>query len=264
MKITNSSILTTHDMIEASDQEIKRFDHMLDRFEREQPHRPQIESVRRIVVAAIGWILLLFICKFLIGFIVGFIGALIHATSSSTEQIIEYASDFSDVGLLSAAALVRGRIVGFGNISVGLGNKPISKQPVIICLAVIVAAYAILVHFVVPDTKLDPNLIRMHYWQASFEFLLTVVVAPFVEESMFRGWLWTGLQRHWSILPTALLTGLLWVAMHLFDPLQSIVLIPVAIILATARYFGQSVRAPLALHMTYNFVIVSARWFLST
>jgi|HubBroStandDraft_4_1064222.scaffolds.fasta_scaffold145040_2 membrane protease YdiL (CAAX protease family) len=251
-------------MIEGFDQELERFDRELDRFEREQEHRPQIESARRIILAGIGWILLWFTCDFVIGAVIGFIGGVYNVPNSSTDRIISYASDFSDVGVFSAAAIIRGRIVGSGNIDIGLGNKPMSRLPIIAGLAIIVVAYAILLHFVGPETRLNKtgrNLLWMHPWEALWDFFLIVVIAPLAEESLFRGWLWTGLQKHWGVLPTALLTSTFWLAMHLFNPVQSMALVPVAMILAAARHFGQSVRAPLALHMIYNFVVISGDMF---
>ena len=222
---------------------------------------PQTEFGWRLVAAAVAWVSLCYICSFVIGFLIGLIGALYHVPKSSTVIIEAYVGPFSLVGVLSAAAIIGGRIVGSGNVNAGLGNRPVSRLPIIACLAIVAVAYAILLHFIVPGSKVNETgriLLAMGRWEVLVTFLLIVVIGPAVEESLWRGWLWTGLQRQWGVMPTALLTSTFWLAMHFLHPIRPIALIPVAIILAVARHFGQSMRAPLALHIIYNLAAISA------
>jgi membrane protease YdiL (CAAX protease family) len=220
--------------------------------EQRQEYGPQTESAWRLVAAAIGWTLLGITCSFVIGVLIGLVGASSHVQEAARLTISVYAGVFGSAGVLLAAAMIRGRIVGSGNISAGLGNNPVSRLPMIVCLALVAVAYAVLLDFVSPARP------SVTLWAASLNILRFAMVGPLAEESLWRGWLWTGLQKHWGVLPTALLTSTFWLALHVgLDPIiKSIALIPVAIILAMARYFGQSVRAPVALHAIYNLVIL--------
>jgi hypothetical protein len=50
------------------------------------------------------------------------------------------------------------------------------------------------------------------------------------------------------------LTSAIWLALHLRNG-TGFFLIPVAFILSMARHYGESVRARIALHMVYDFII---------
>jgi membrane protease YdiL (CAAX protease family) len=83
--------------------------------------------------------------------------------------------------------------------------------------------------------------------------LLAVAVAPVAEELFFRGWLWTALRRSWGVWPTALCTAGLWLGIHAIDgPVRALILLPTAILLCLARYYGGSVRASLLVHVVNN------------
>jgi membrane protease YdiL (CAAX protease family) len=234
--------------------------------EQRQEYGPQTESAWRLVAAALGWLLLAFIGSLVVGFLIGLVGTLLNVQKALHVAISAYAGAFASAGVLLAAAVIRGRIVGSGKISAGLDNKPMSRLPIIVCLAVLVATYAVLLDFVLPGFGLVAarNRPPVTLWAASLNILRFAIGDPLAEESLFRGWLWTGLRKHWSVLSTALLTSALWLAAHGgLDPIKPIALIPVAIILAAARHFGQGVRAPLALHAIYNLVTITTPWLLN-
>jgi membrane protease YdiL (CAAX protease family) len=85
------------------------------------------------------------------------------------------------------------------------------------------------------------------------QFLLIVPVAPIAEELFFRGWLWTALRRSWGVWPTAVCTAGMWLAVHALDaPARVLMLLPMAVLLSLARYYGNSVRASLAVHIVNN------------
>ena len=219
------------------------------------------ESAWRLIAASLGWQLLAFACGGGVGLLVLQLGGFFRDPKlSDVVTIAWYAEILVSSGVLLAAAVIRGRIVGSGSINIGLGNGPMSNTPVIIGLAAALVAYAALLRFVFDVSALhglshtSPSVGR--YAISAFLFVLIV---PLAEESLFRGWLWTGLQRQWDVLPTALLTSITWLAAHI-TPHQMMVLLPVAIILALARYYGKSMRAPLALHMTYNAASIAALW----
>jgi membrane protease YdiL (CAAX protease family) len=91
-------------------------------------------------------------------------------------------------------------------------------------------------------------------WRSLYQAFEIVLLAPLCEELFFRGWLWSGVQKHWGPLPTAALTSTAWIASH-FSVSKVAWLLPVAVILSVARHFGRSVRASIPLHMLNNFIV---------
>jgi membrane protease YdiL (CAAX protease family) len=223
----------------------------------------RMESAWLLVAAAVCWQVLAFSCGDAVNFLlVSHLGSFFPSLTLLNVIITGfYAGTFVLNGVLLAAAVIHGRIVGSGNINAGLGNKPVSRLPLVAFLAVVIVAYAVIRH-VLPSTSLlhapTPRF-PTSLFLASLLILTRCVIVPIAEESLFRGWLWTGLQRHWGTLPTALLTSTLFLAIHV-RPRLIVVLVPVAIILALARHFGQSVRASLALHMIYNLALEGQFW----
>jgi membrane protease YdiL (CAAX protease family) len=222
------------------------------------------EGAWRLIAAAIGWILLGFACSFVLGVLIGQIGPLLHVPEAQLFIVSGYIGSVAPAAVVLAAAVIRGRVVGLGNINAGLGNQPVSRLSLIVSLAVVAIAYAIFLRFALrnsPFYRLTGDPSSVTFWAGTI--LRVVVLDPVAEESLFRGWLWTGLQRHWGVLPTALFTSTFWDVLHFAaDPMIAIALIPIAAILALARQLGQSVRAPIALHMVYNLATISATWLL--
>ncbi len=87
--------------------------------------------------------------------------------------------------------------------------------------------------------------------------LVLVVGAPLSEELFFRGWLWVGLHRWWGTWLTAVMTGGLWLLVHVFDGgwRRALALVPAMVLISLARALGGSVRASIAVHMANNFVL---------
>ena len=152
-------------------------------------------------------------------------------------------------------ALAQGPIVGGGNLRAGLGDAPISRPVMMIVLGVAVAGYGTLGALAIYRTH--PDIIQSWFslspWSWILVAVVVIVVGPIAEELFFRGWLWTGLRSRWGALPTAALTGALWLAIHLEQGVgKPVLLLPVAVFLSAARHFGRSVRASIALHMLNN------------
>jgi membrane protease YdiL (CAAX protease family) len=216
----------------------------------------------RLIATAIGWLVLALIAGGATGWLVLRLGGFFtHPEFSYVVVIAYYAEIFVSAGVLLTAAVIHGRIVGSGNISEGLGNKPVARLPLIACLAILIVAYPLIRHFLPATLVLHGT--PPHFPRSILLLLLIIlsrsIIVPIAEESLYRGWLWTGLQKNWGPLPTALLTSTLFLAFH-FNPRQIAVLLPVAIILALARHFGQSVRASITLHILYNFTTQGALW----
>jgi len=226
------------------------------------------ESVWYLVVIAIGWLILAPAPSFLIGFIRGLnLGLQLPDMSSNVINLLSYVIIPWIWVTLLLADLIGGRIVGHGNIRLGLGYEPISNLPIVGLMAAVIAVYATLVNITLYQTR--PDLLAKAFidagnpWIKLYAVLYAVVLAPLSEELFFRGWLWMGLRKHWPFLPTAVLTSVFWLALHLGNGIVApIVLLPVAAILAIVRDFGRSVRASIALHTVYNAIVLISPWAL--
>ena len=127
------------------------------------------ESARRLIVVAVGWILLAKAAGQLLGGIEGGFGFAI---------------------VLLYAVSIRGRIVGGGDRRLGLGVAPIARLPIIIGLSTIVVLYATLLDFIVykyrPDLFFQSSSVPL--WLTLFDSLVLIVLAPLAEE-LFFSWL---------------------------------------------------------------------------
>jgi membrane protease YdiL (CAAX protease family) len=178
-----------------------------------------------------------------------------------------------------------GAIVG-GLVAVGLTRSALRRSsqtgdlgPVGWCLAarqhVLMAAilgvsasgvYLILLHVFPPDpTKTWGPLATAADaggWQRLMWALLAVVVAPPVEEFVFRGVLWTGLLRSMTAGVAGAAVTLLFVLSHAFEARDywpawlAISLLGVGTVLMRAR--AGSLIPPMALHACYNAGLVAA------
>jgi membrane protease YdiL (CAAX protease family) len=229
--------------------------------------RAEPESVRRLFVVAVGWILLAMVPSFAVGFFRGFaIGFVSGLTKGASHlQIPPMLNQLLTVGeayclalVLLYAASVRGRIVGGGERRIGLGAAPIAKLPIVIGLSVALVFYAALIDFAIysyrPDIFFQSSSVSP--WLTLLGSLLVVVLAPLAEELFFRGWLWTGLRKHWSARPTGLVTAAIWLVLHLERGVGYVVLLLFpAVMLTIARQVGKSVRSTVAMHAIYNLAV---------
>jgi membrane protease YdiL (CAAX protease family) len=178
-----------------------------------------------------------------------------------------------NIGELGSAAVVlwmarrEGRIGGQGDIRRGLGYLPIARRRDVAMLALAVVAYALGLVLVGAYTDWLDGLPKMDYGIETSDLretsavsllllgLIVCVVAPVMEELIFRSWLWTGLRRYWGVVPTVLCTGGLFalahVAVGIYKPL---LVLPTALLLSLVRHFGGSVRASIAAHILNNTV----------
>jgi membrane protease YdiL (CAAX protease family) len=224
------------------------------------------ESARRLIVVAVGWLLLAFAVPTAVSFVRGFAEGFVRGRSHGASQL-EIPPTLSHllvtVGIfglgmvLLYASSIRGRIVGGGNRRLGLGvvSVPIARLPIIIGLSTTVVLYAALINFFLYRNR--PDLFSQSFsiplWLKLFDGLVLIVLAPLAEELFFRGWLWTGLRKHWGVLPTGLMTAVAWLLAHLEKGIVyvALLLFP-ALILTVARQVGKSVRATILIHAIYN------------
>ena len=87
-----------------------------------------------------------------------------------------------------------------------------------------------------------------------------VVLAPIAEELLFRGWLYTALRHRLSFWPAFLVTLAAFAAIH-WDArhLRIVQVLPLAVALGLLRERAGSIKPTIALHATYNLVIVAIR-----
>ena len=99
-------------------------------------------------------------------------------------------------------------------------------------------------------------------WTLFMWVILALVIAPPVEEFVFRGMLWTGLRRSWGPLLSGVVVTALFVALHLPEAwgyAPAIVAIGAMGVLALAmRISSRSLIPPILVHTGYNAVIVAA------
>jgi membrane protease YdiL (CAAX protease family) len=217
----------------------------------------------RLVVLACGWYALAMVGAVVFGAIAGAVVGIVGGRSAvhapDGKAVIGSIAQFGTALVLFGSALNRGEVIGGGNLRAGLGDAPISRPVLMIALGIAAAIYAALLDFGIYRARPDLN-VSVGAWTLVLSAVMTVAVSPIAEELFFRGWLWTGLQKHWGALSTSTLTGALWLVVHLEQGLvRPVLLLPMAVVLSAARHLGRSVRAPIALHVCYNLVAVLAR-----
>jgi membrane protease YdiL (CAAX protease family) len=229
-----------------------------------KPQLPDVESARRLIIVAFGWILLAMAPAaaggFIRGFATGFVSGLTHGASQLeiTPTVSHLLTTVGAAGfaiVLLYAAWIRGRIVGDGDRRLGLGLALIKRLPVVIGLSIVLLAYAALIDFAIylnrPEIFFQPSSVGL--WLTLTDSLIAIILAPLAEELFFRGWLWTGLCRNWGPLFTGLITAAIWLALHLERGGGYVVLLLLpALILTVARQVGRSVRATIPMHAIYN------------
>jgi len=165
-------------------------------------------------------------------------------------------------GAFIAAGWYRARSTGRGDWRAGAGFMPIRRRGLLAGLAAVILTtpflWGALLSPLLKEVKV-PELLHTisQARDAPLAYIATAsmvaILAPIAEELFFRGWLWTGLRRHWAPLPTALATALPWVLLHSADGmLRPLFLLPAAVILSVARHKCASVRASIFLHMANN------------
>lgn len=84
-----------------------------------------------------------------------------------------------------------------------------------------------------------------------------VVLAPVVEEALFRGLLFTRLRRHYAALPTLAIVTIAFCLLHLENGLLHVVsVLPAGAFLGLAREFSGGIGLPILLHACMNLAVV--------
>ena len=90
-----------------------------------------------------------------------------------------------------------------------------------------------------------------HDWLVPLIGVAVVLAAPIAEELFFRGFLYAGLRRRLSVLPSALISGGLFSLAHI-DPGLVIPFTMVGMVLAYTYERTGTIYAPIAIHLVFN------------
>lgn len=90
------------------------------------------------------------------------------------------------------------------------------------------------------------------FWPA---FILTVILAPILEEIIFRGMLFPAIRARYGVAAGVAISGLLFAIAHL-DPIRIIVLTPMGIYLAIMYQKTRSIYPGIILHALWNFMVI--------
>jgi membrane protease YdiL (CAAX protease family) len=122
----------------------------------------------------------------------------------------------------------------------------------------IVFVYGIILQIVGinPDTKL-PDAVYNNILPLSIVLVLTVAIAPVIEETFFRGFVYGGLMRRWGPVWGALGSGLLFGAAHLGNAGYFYVVPPIigiGVLFAWSYRYSRSIFPSMAAHFLFNLI----------
>lgn len=116
------------------------------------------------------------------------------------------------------------------------------------------------------ETSQNQQTVISELTQSPFQILLvTVVFAPIVEETVFRGAIFTQLRGHSGFVPSALISGFLFGLLHVFNSLLSgnsadlifiLVYGMMGYLLCKAEEQNQTLVSPILMHMLNNLISV--------
>ena len=88
-------------------------------------------------------------------------------------------------------------------------------------------------------------------------FVVAVIVAPVVEETYFRGWIFTSLRQSWGRWPAVIISALLFGLAHYKSThLYALAVFPLGLILAALRERTGSAGTSMLFHAANNLIAV--------
>lgn len=128
---------------------------------------------------------------------------------------------------------------------------------VLLSMGIFLAALVMVASNIAPPKQPLPIENILEFPPTSVLFMITaVLVAPVVEETIFRGYLYPVAARSLGVISGILLTGTLFGLLHSLQLWggwwQIVLLVLVGIVFTTARAITRSVIASWTLHITYN------------
>lgn len=86
-------------------------------------------------------------------------------------------------------------------------------------------------------------------------FALSVIVAPIIEEIVFRGVLFSAIKKRYGLIAGIILSSLIFTLVHI-DPIQMISVLPLGIYLAIMYQRTGSIYPGMILHATWNLIVL--------
>jgi uncharacterized protein len=122
----------------------------------------------------------------------------------------------------------------------------------------IVFVYGIILSIagVKPNTDL-PDAVYNHFLPLSIALALTILIAPMIEETFFRGFVFGGLMRRWGPVWGALGSGLLFGIAHLGNAGYFYVVPPIigiGVLFAWSYRYSRSIFPSMAAHFLFNLI----------
>jgi uncharacterized protein len=122
----------------------------------------------------------------------------------------------------------------------------------------IVFVYGIILSIagVKPNTDL-PDAVYNHFLPLSIALALTILIAPVIEETFFRGFVFGGLMRRWGPIWGALGSGLLFGIAHLGNAGYFYVVPPIigiGVLFAWSYRYSRSIFPSMAAHFLFNLI----------
>jgi membrane protease YdiL (CAAX protease family) len=201
-----------------------------------------------VSVAAFG-------ATFLLGLALGWSGLQARMGRPDFIALALIVSSFVTFPGLIAVALWRARREDGRDLWAELRHAPLQHRRLIWLLVPLLSLFSVAVSLTdwEPYPDLSQYLTQVHPLLLLLGALTVGLLGPIAEELFFRGWLWTALRRRWSVLPTAIATSALWLAMHLgHGTAYILLLLPSAVALSLIRHRCGSVRASAIAHIVYN------------
>jgi membrane protease YdiL (CAAX protease family) len=171
---------------------------------------------------------------------------------------LQLAYYFLLIGLLYILVTVFHRLP-FGQ-SLRLLPLPTSQLGQGLAAGALLALLVTLLNGIFPPVE-TPAFERLFSTQAAALLVIaaSLLMAPLVEEIIFRGYIYTVLERTWGVAPAVLLSGVLFGSIH-FPQLwpgyfQMFLLCVVGVVFSLARARTGTTLASMALHFGYNAII---------
>jgi membrane protease YdiL (CAAX protease family) len=122
----------------------------------------------------------------------------------------------------------------------------------------IVFVYSIMLSIagIKPNTDL-PDSVYNHFLPLSIALVLTIFIAPVIEETFFRGFVFGGLMRRWGPVWAALGSGLLFGIAHLGNAGYFYVVPPIigiGVLFAWSYRYSRSIFPSMAAHFLFNLI----------
>lgn len=239
----------------------------------EPGREPEVSGPRRLLWRCVLWLLLSCVFALLGGVLVRIGVGIAQARGAvvGPAQLVEWAGLGGNYGFMAGllwGAVRGGKAAGLGSLRAGLAMHPARRRGLLagLCVVAVLAPMGIVLlqdfGFVQRYSSL-PESSEYLLAHALHQAALILVLAPVAEELFFRGWLWTGLRRHWGPGRAFAATAVPFLLLHLpYGVVSMLLLVPVTAAVSVARERCGSVYASMLVHFVNNACAVAAAFAL--